>query len=107
MITGIKWVSELVEIAGGRDIFPQLAMQKAAKDRFVTSEQVIKAAPNVILASWCGKKVRPEKVASRPGWQDIPAVKNQQIAEIKSALILQPGPAALTDGLDAIKEILS
>ena len=107
MITGIKWVSELVEIAGGRDIFPQQAMQKAAKDRFVTSEQVIKAAPNIILASWCGKKVRPEKIASRPGWQDIPAVKNQQIAEIKSALILQPGPAALTDGLDAIKEILS
>ena len=107
MITGIKWVSELVEIAGGRDVFPQLATQKAAKDRFVTSEQVIKAAPNIILASWCGKKVRPEKIASRPGWQDIPAVKNQQIAEIKSALILQPGPAALTDGLDAIKEILS
>ena len=107
MITGIKWVSELVEIAGGRDIFPQLATQKAAKDRFVSSEQVIKAAPNIILASWCGKKVRPEKIASRPGWQDIPAVKNQQIAEIKSALILQPGPAALTDGLDAIKEILS
>ena len=106
MITGIKWVSELVEIAGGRDIFPQLAMQKAAKDRFVTSEQVIKAAPNIILASWCGKKVRPEKIASRLGWQDIPAVKNQHIAEIKSALILQPGPAALTDGLDAIKEIL-
>ncbi len=107
MITGIKWVSELVEIAGGRDIFPQLAMQKAAKDRFVTSEQVIKAAPNIILASWCGKKVRPEKITSRPGWQDIPAIKNQQIAEIKSALILQPGPAALTDGLDAIREVLS
>jgi iron complex transport system substrate-binding protein len=107
MITGIKWVSELVEIAGGRDVFPQLATQKGAKDRFVTSEQVIEAAPNIILASWCGKKVRPEKIASRPGWQDIPAVKNQQIAEIKSALILQPGPAALTDGLDAIKEILS
>ena len=107
MITGIKWVSELVEVAGGRDIFPRLAHQKSAKDRFVTSEQVIQAAPDIILASWCGKKVRPEKIAARPGWQDIPAVKNQQIAEIKSALILQPGPAALTDGLDAIKEILS
>ena len=107
MITGIKWVSELVEVAGGRDIFPHLAHQKSAKDRFVTSEQVIQAAPDIILASWCGKKVRPEKIAARPGWQDIPAVKNQQIAEIKSALILQPGPAALTDGLDAIKEILS
>lgn len=107
MITGIKWVSELVEVAGGRDIFPHLAHQKSAKDRFVTSEQVIQAAPDIILASWCGKKVRPEKIAARPGWQDIPAVKNQQIAEIKSALILQPGPATLTDGLDAIKEILS
>ena len=107
MISGIKWVSELVEIAGGRDVFPQLANQKAAKDRFVTSRQVIEAAPDIILASWCGKKVRVEKIAARTGWQDIPAVKNNQIAEIKSALILQPGPAALTDGLDAIKEVLS
>ena len=107
MISGIKWVSELVEIAGGRDVFSQLANQKAAKDRFVSSRQVIKAAPDIILASWCGKKVRVEKIAARPGWQDIPAVKNNQIAEIKSAIILQPGPAALSDGLDAIKEILS
>lgn len=107
MISGIKWVSELVEIAGGRDVFSQLANQKAAKDRFVSSRQVIEAAPDIILASWCGKKVRVEKIAARPGWQDIPAVKNKQIAEIKSAIILQPGPAALSDGLDAIKEILS
>ena len=106
MISGIKWVSELVEIAGGRDVFSQLANQKAAKDRFVSSRQVIEAAPDIILASWCGKKVRVEKIAARPGWQDIPAVKNNQIAEIKSAIILQPGPAALSDGLDAIKEIL-
>lgn len=107
MISGIKWVSELVEIAGGRDVFSQLAAQKAAKDRIVSSRQVIEAAPDIILASWCGKKVRIEKIAARPGWQDIPAVKNNQIAEIKSALILQPGPAALSDGLDAIKEVLS
>ena len=107
MISGIKWVSELVEIAGGRDVFSQLAAQKAAKDRFVSSRQVIDAAPDIILASWCGKKVRVEKIAARPGWQDIPAVKNNQIAEIKSSIILQPGPAALSDGLDAIKEILS
>lgn len=114
MISGIHWVSELVEIAGGQDIFPDLARQGAAKDRFVTSDQVIAAAPDVILASWCGKKVRPEKIAARPGWHTIPAVRDNRIIEIKSPLILQPGPAALTDGLDAIlaaltpaKEILS
>lgn len=102
MISGIHWVSELVQIAGGTDIFPDLAVQAAAKDRFVTSEQVIAAAPDVILASWCGKKVRPEKIAARPGWDRIPAVRAGRITEIKSPLILQPGPAALTDGLDAI-----
>jgi len=107
MISGIKWVSQLIEIAGGQDIFPFLSEQKAAKDRFVYSEQVIAAAPDIILASWCGKKVRPEKIAARDGWQDIPAVKLGHIYEIKSPLILQPGPAALTDGLDAICEVLS
>ena len=107
MISGIKWVSELIEIAGGRDVFAELAEQKSASDRIVTSDQVIAAAPDIILASWCGKKVRVEKIAARPGWQDIPAVKNNQIAEIKSAIILQPGPAALSDGLDAIKKVLS
>ena len=107
MISGIKWVSQLIEIAGGQDIFSPLSEQKAAKDRFVYSEQVIAAAPDIILASWCGKKVRPEKIAARDGWQDIPAVKSGHIYEIKSPLILQPGPAALTDGLDAICEVLS
>ena len=107
MISGIKWVSQLIEIAGGKDIFPLLSEQKSAKDRFVSSEQVIAAAPDIILASWCGKKVRPEKIAARDGWQDIPAVKSGHIYEIKSPLILQPGPAALTDGLDAICEVLS
>ncbi|MEL6958708.1 MAG: cobalamin-binding protein [Pseudomonadota bacterium] len=102
MISGIRWVSELVEIAGGQDVFPDLARQGAAKDRFVTPDQVIAAAPDVILASWCGKKVRPEKIAARPGWDTIPAVRDNRIIEIKSPLILQPGPAALTDGLDAI-----
>ncbi|NRB02448.1 MAG: cobalamin-binding protein, partial [Rhodobacteraceae bacterium] len=95
MISGIHWVSELVEIAGGQDVFPDLAQQAAAKDRFVTSDQVIAAAPDVILASWCGKKVRPEKIAARPGWDTIPAVRAGRIIEIKSPLILQPGPAAL------------
>ena len=107
MISGIKWVSELVEIAGGRDVFPHLSVHKAATDRFVQSADVIKAAPDVILASWCGKKVRPEKIAARAGWQDIPAVREGRIHEIKSPLILQPGPAALTDGLDAIERALS
>ena len=107
MISGIKWVSELIEVAGGTDIFPNYANQAAAKDRFVTSSEVIAAAPDVILASWCGKKVRPEKIANRPGWDTIPAVQNGHIKEIKSPLILQPGPAALTDGLDCIVEALS
>ena len=106
MITGIRWVSELIEIAGGREAFPDLGQKDAARDRIVSSEQVIAAAPDVILASWCGKKVRPEKIAARPGWQTIPAVRDQRITEIKSPLILQPGPAALTDGLDAIMAAL-
>ncbi|MEM9098178.1 MAG: cobalamin-binding protein [Pseudomonadota bacterium] len=107
MISGIKWVSELVEIAGGQDVFPAHATQAAAIDRIVTSEQVIAAAPEVIIGSWCGKKVRPEKIAARPGWGAIPAVRDGRISEIKSPLILQPGPAALTDGLDAILATLA
>ena len=102
MISGIKWVSELIGIAGGQEAFPALADEPAARDRIVTSDQVIAAAPDVILASWCGKKVRSEKIAARPGWDAIPAVREGRIVEIKSPLILQPGPAALTDGLDAI-----
>ncbi len=101
-ISGIAWVSELIEIAGGTDVFAELRGEQGAKNRILTHEQVIEAAPDVILASWCGKKVRPEKIATRPGWQNIPAVINARIHEIKSPLILQPGPAALTDGLDAI-----
>jgi iron complex transport system substrate-binding protein len=102
LISGIGWVSELITIAGGDDIFPQLAKEKSAKDRIVTPDAVLAARPDVILASWCGKKVVPHKICQRPGWDDIPAVRNNRIVEIKSPLILQPGPAALTDGLDAI-----
>ena len=102
MISGIGWVSELIEIAGGVDVFARLRHEQGAKDRIVGSDAVIAAAPDVILASWCGKKVAPEKIRARPGWDRIPAVKNNRIVEIKSPLILQPGPAALTDGLDAI-----
>ncbi|MEO3997786.1 cobalamin-binding protein [Mesorhizobium sp. CAU 1732] len=102
MISGIGWVAELITIAGGEDAFPQLSAQKAAKDRILTGDDVIAAAPDVILASWCGKKVVPDRIRQRPGWQAIPAIRNDRIVEIKSPLILQPGPAALTDGLDTI-----
>jgi len=102
MISGIRWVSELVEIAGGREVFPDRAAQPAARDRVVVSDEVTAAAPDLILASWCGKKVRADRIALRPGWDVIPAVRAGRIVEIKSPLILQPGPAALTDGLDAI-----
>ena len=102
LISGIGWVSELISVAGGDDVFPQLARQKAAKDRVVAPETVIAADPDVILASWCGKKVVPDKIRQRPGWGAIAAIRNNRIIEIKSPLILQPGPAALTDGLDAI-----
>jgi iron complex transport system substrate-binding protein len=102
LISGIGWVSELIEIAGGEDILPDLRFQQAAKDRIISPDLVRAAAPDVILASWCGKKVVPDKIRRRPGWDQIPAVDNDRIVEIKSPLILQPGPAALTDGLDAI-----
>lgn len=107
MISGIGWVSELVGIAGGDDVFAALARAPSARERIVTDDQVIAAAPEVILASWCGKKVRPEKIAARPGWQAVPAVAAGRIVEIKSPLILQPGPAALTEGLDAIVAALA
>jgi iron complex transport system substrate-binding protein len=106
LISGIGWVSELIEIAGGEDVLPNLRCQKAAKDRIISPDAVRAAAPDVILASWCGKKVVPDKIRKRPGWNEIPAVRNDRIVEIKSALILQPGPAALTDGLDAIVKAL-
>jgi iron complex transport system substrate-binding protein len=102
LISGIGWVSELIEIAGGEDILPNLRFHQSAKDRIITADQVRAASPDVILASWCGKKVVPDKIRQRPGWSGIPAVRQNRILEIKSPLILQPGPAALTDGLDAI-----
>jgi iron complex transport system substrate-binding protein len=106
LISGIGWVSELIEAAGGEDVFPALRIKKAAKDRIVSPDAVKTAAPDLILASWCGKKVVPEKIQQRPGWESIPAVRNGLIVEIKSPLILQPGPAALTEGLDAIRQAL-
>jgi iron complex transport system substrate-binding protein len=106
MISGIAWVSELIAIAGGVDIFPELAGCKAAKERITTREAVIGRAPDIIIGSWCGKKFSSEKVAARPGFVAIPAVRNRRLYEIKSALILQPGPAALTDGLLALENIM-
>ena len=102
LISGIGWVSELIEIAGGDDVFVELKAHKSAKDRIVAPAAVVAAAPDVILASWCGKKVVPRKIRARPGWDAIPAVRDGHVVEIKSPLILQPGPAALTDGLNAI-----
>jgi iron complex transport system substrate-binding protein len=107
MISGIKWVSELIEIAGGIEIFPALAERKNAKDRIVSVDDVIAAAPDVIVGSWCGKKFVPAKVAARQGFANIPAVGSGWLREIKSPLILQPGPAALTDGLDALVGIVA
>ena len=102
-ITGIRWVCELVRIAGGDDIFPERAECSLARDRILADPtEVVRRAPDLILGSWCGKKFRPERVAARPGWGDVPAVRDGQLFEIKSPEILQPGPAALSAGLDAI-----
>ena len=105
-ISGIRWVSELMAIAGGDDVFPELAVQPMGKDRIIADGQtIINRAPDIVICSWCGKKFRPEKVAARPGWQDVPAVREGQLFEIKSADILQPGPAALTDGVAQLHRI--
>jgi iron complex transport system substrate-binding protein len=106
LISGIQWVEELVEIAGGQPIFPELRHASLGKDRIVTSERVIAAAPDVIIGSWCGKPVRSAKIVARPGWEDVPAVKNGRIFEIKSTYILQPGPAALTEGVRRLQDAL-
>ena len=106
-ITGIRWVAELVRIAGGDDVFPERAAEPLAKARILEDAgEVVRRAPDLILGSWCGKKFRPEKVAARPGWDAIPAVRDGELHEVKSPLILQPGPAALTDGVRAIAAIV-
>jgi iron complex transport system substrate-binding protein len=108
MISGIGWVSELVGVAGGDDIFPERARSHAAAGRTIADPQdVVRARPDVILGSWCGKKFRPEHVAARPGWSAVPAVRDGELHEIKSAEILQPGPAALTDGVRRMHAIFS
>ena len=107
LISGIQWVEELIEIAGGDPIFPELRHAKLGKDRIVPPEEVVRRNPDVIVASWCGKAVRKEKIASRSGWEDVTAVRNGAIHEIKSAFILQPGPASLTEGLRQLHEIIA
>jgi iron complex transport system substrate-binding protein len=106
-ISAIRWVSELITIAGGDDCFPELAIMPMGKDRIIADDQsIVSRAPDIIIGSWCGKKFRPEKVSHRAGWESIPAVKNNQLFEIKSADILQPGPAALTDGVAQLHQII-
>jgi len=107
MISGIAWVSELIEAAGGVEVFPQLAARKNARDRIVSADDVVAARPDIIIGSWCGKKFVPGKVRARPGFAEVPAVSRGWLREIKSTLILQPGPAALTDGLDQLAGIIS
>jgi iron complex transport system substrate-binding protein len=106
-ITGIRWVAELVRIAGGDDVFPERSVESLAKYRILADAgEVVQRAPDIIIGSWCGKKFRPDKVAARPGWGLIPAVREGELHEIKSPLILQPGPAALTDGVREIARIV-
>jgi iron complex transport system substrate-binding protein len=106
-ISAIRWVSELMGIAGGDDCFAELAQQPMGKDRIIADGQtIVERAPDIIIGSWCGKKFRADKVAARPGWQDVPAVRHGQLFEIKSADILQPGPAALTDGVAQLHRIV-
>ena len=107
-ISAIRWVSQLLGVAGGDDCFPELAMQALGKDRIIADgAEIVRRNPDIVIGSWCGKKFRPEKVAARPGWDAVNAVRNGQLFEIKSADILQPGPAALTDGVEQLHRIVS
>ena len=107
LISGIRWVSELIGIAGGEDCFPELSLQALGRRRIIAdAQEVPRRAPDIILGSWCGKKFQPDEVAARPGWSTIPAVRSGFVREIKSAVILQPGPAALTDGLKAVQQVI-
>ncbi|HVG70686.1 MAG TPA: cobalamin-binding protein [Vicinamibacterales bacterium] len=106
MISGIRWVEELIEIAGGEPIFPELRNAGLAKQRIVDPAEVARRAPDIIVASWCGKPVKKDAITGRAGWRDIPAVRNGHVYEVKSSIILQPGPAALTDGIRALQQII-
>ena len=106
LISGIRWVEELVEIAGGAPIFPELANAGLAKDRIVDPAEVARRDPQVVFASWCGKKMKKATITSRPGWDGVSAVRDDHIYEIKSTYILQPGPASLTEGVAQLHAIL-
>lgn len=106
MISGILWVSELIEIAGGRDCFEELSAHASAGDRVISDRQIIEKMPDIIVGSWCGKKFQPEKMMARPKWNIIPAVRDGFVHEIKSADILQPGPSAITEGLRQLQSII-
>jgi iron complex transport system substrate-binding protein len=107
LISGIGWVSELIHTAGGVDCFPELAHAPSAKDRIVRDpDEVVARAPDIIVGSWCGKRFRPEQVRARRGWDRVPAVRDGHVYEIKSAVILQPGPAALTEGVAQLHELM-
>jgi iron complex transport system substrate-binding protein len=105
-ISAIRWVSELIDICGGEDIFKERSIETLARGRFVTAEEVIERAPDIIFGCWCGKKVRVDKIAERSGWGDIPAVKNQQVFELEPEIFLQPGPALFVDGLRIMAKYL-
>ena len=106
LISGIRWVEELIEIAGGEPIFPELRAGSLAKQRIVEPDEVVRRAPDIIIGSWCGKPVKKDVITGRPGWNEIPAVRNGHVYEIKSTIILQPGPASLTDGIRALQQII-
>ncbi|HEY6213024.1 MAG TPA: cobalamin-binding protein [Vicinamibacterales bacterium] len=107
LISGIRWVEELVDIAGGAPIFPELAAARLAKDRIVDPAEVARRDPQIVFASWCGKKMRKATIQQRPGWGHVSAVRDDRIFEIKSTYILQPGPASLTVGVRQLHEILT
>ena len=108
LISGIRWVSELIEVAGGVDCFAEESRRQAARERIIADPaEVIRRAPDIIIGSWCGKKFRPEQLRARPGWVAVPAVRDGQLHEIKSADILSPGPAAITEGLARIERVIA
>lgn len=108
MISAIRWVSELIAMAGGEDVFAELGLQAMGRDRVIADAmEPVRRAPELIVGSWCGKKFRPERVAARAGWADVPAVRAGRLHEIKSCDILQPGPAALTDGLEQLHALMA
>ncbi|MCI0706196.1 MAG: cobalamin-binding protein [Ignavibacteriae bacterium] len=106
LISGIRWVSELIEIAGGEDIFSELREHHNAKNRIVQPDEVLKRKPEIIIGSWCGRPFKKDQVKRRQGWELLPAIQNGRLYEVKSSIILQPGPAALTDGLDELVRII-